>query len=122
MAKSFKEVLAQPTFKAKVPIVVPGGGQHEVELTFIYRDRQGLDDLIEEDKKLSGPLNDNKDQKLADSIAYEYESLILIANGWEFAEPFNKENISEFLMHNRNFNIAAWGAYFNEYSAAKRGN
>ena len=122
MAKSYKELRAQPTFKAKVPVVIPGGGQDEVEMTFVYKDRQDLDALIEADKKLSDEIRAKKAPKLADNIKYEFDSLALIVCGWEFAEPFTQENVSEFLMHNRNFNIAAWGKYFEEYSPAKRGN
>ncbi|ARU04757.1 hypothetical protein CCO03_08765 [Comamonas serinivorans] len=122
MAKSYKELRAQPTFTAKVPVVIPGGGVDEVELTFIYKDRQGQEEVLEAEKALTVAHEKRKTKTFETVLELEFDSLALIASGWEFAEPFTKEAVTDFLRHHRGFNIEAWKTYFSEYVPAKRGN
>ena len=90
MAKSFKSLRGEPTFKVKAPVAIPGGEADEVELTCIYKDRKGLDELLEADKALTAVYDKKKTKSIEDAVELECKSLMLIVSGWEFSEPFNK--------------------------------
>lgn len=71
---------ANPTFKAKVGIPVAGGEAVEVEFTFKHRTRDDLNAWLKESKD-------------------DVTGILEMAEGWDLAEPFDKENV-ELLVQN----------------------
>lgn len=77
MAKIKLQLIANPTFKANVPIPIPGGNPVNVQFTFKHRNKDELQEFFD-------ALKDNKE---------DIELIMAMASGWELDEPFDKDNI-----------------------------
>lgn len=97
-------IQAAPTFRAKVEIPVAGSKPVAVEFTFKHRTKSELDKLLAK-----------KDVK-------DIETVMDILTGWEFEEPFERENVEIFLDNFGGAALALFGAYVDELLAAKRKN
>lgn len=80
-----------PTFKLKVRVPVPGGDA-EVTFTFKYRDREVMKAWTEQTAKMA-----------------EADALMDIAEGWDLADEFSRENVETLC---RNYPGAAYAAVF----------
>lgn len=99
------KLVPDPTFKAKVPIPVPGGKTTPVEFTFRYRN---ADEMAEFGKTLEG--------------REDLDLMLDIASGWDLAEPFDKDNVGLLL---KSYAGCAWPilrTYMDELNAAKEKN
>lgn len=67
---------ANPTFKAKVSIPIPGGKPEPVEFTFKHMTKDGVLDWL-------GKVEKKKDAEI----------ILAIASGWELDDEFNSENV-----------------------------
>lgn len=73
---------ADPTFKAKVGIPVPGRGTVDVEFTFKHRTRDEFTEFLDQKKDIPG-------------VEYVQE----VANGWAFKDAFTPDNITRLLQN-----------------------
>jgi len=112
---------AQPTFKGKVAIPVPGGAPVEVEFTFKHRTRAELEVYLNELRELQEPAEGKAKSK--NNIGnQEVIAVMNVAIGWEMDEPWNAENVGVFL---ENYHKAAWmigTSYISELMQAREGN
>ena len=95
---------APPTFKAKVPIPIPGGEPVPVEFTFKHRTKDALAEFVK----------DAPDSKDIDVV-------MSVATGWDLDDAFTRENVETLL---NNFHGAARsivGGYMEELSFPSRG-
>lgn len=94
-----------PTFTAKVPVPVPGGGEVPVELTFKHRTRDEMDAFL----KTAGDLKD--------------AALILeMASGWELVDAFTEENLNTFSQNYIGAPRAVFETYVHELVKAREKN
>jgi len=103
---------AAPTFKAQVEIPVAGVKPVKMEFTFRHRTRKELDVY----------LADLRAKQAEGGNADEVAAVMDVAIGWENDEPFNAENVGEFL---DSYHKAAWAignAYITELMQAREGN
>ena len=91
---------AEPTFKAKVNIPIPGGDPAPVEFTFKHRTRDAVLAWMDE----------IKGEKDSDAI-------LTMASGWELDDEFNAKNI-DLLCQNY---LGAGKAIFETYLSELRG-
>lgn len=96
---------ADPTFKAKVGIPVPGRDAVSVEFTFKYRNRDELSAFIEELQSLKDP-----------------EAVQAIASAWELDDEFNAENVERLCRNYPGSASAIFDVYLRESTGARRGN
>lgn len=73
-------LVANPTFKAKVGIPVAGGEPVEVEFTFKHRTKTALEEFIATREKQG-----------------DVETFMEMVSGWGLADEFNKENVTVLL-------------------------
>lgn len=71
---------APPTFKAKVPIPIPGGEPVPVEFTFKHRTKDALSEFLK-----AAP--DGKDADIVMSVV----------TGWDLDDAFTRENVETLL-------------------------
>ncbi len=99
------KLVASPTFKAKVPIPVPGGKPIDVEMTFKHRRRK---DFLDWQSKLEGKEN--------------VTIFLEMVEAWELEVPFTPPEVENFLEDFMGCGIAAYDKYCSELVQAKRGN
>ena len=99
------KLTADPTFKAKVGIPVPGKGTTDVEFTFKWRTAEEADAWYEETK-------DHKDVDLIPTMA----------TGWELDDAFNAENIAKLCSVYMGAAVAITRAYVAELRGARAKN
>ena len=98
-------LVANPTFKAKVPIPVAGGVAVEVEFTFKHRTKTALDEFI---------------KSRADKS--DAESFMAMVEGWELEDAFNAENVEVLLQNYIGTALATYRVYVDQLVQAKLGN
>lgn len=83
-----------PTFRAYVPIPMPGGPAVEVLVTFKHRTKDELHQFTttREDKT-------------------DTETFMEMVTGWEFEDPFTKENVDALLQQRIGTALAAYQRY-----------
>lgn len=97
---------ANPTFKAKVGIPVPGGEAAEVEFEFKHMTRDGLNAFLEGAKDMS-----------------HEDMLNGLIVGWSGIDvPFSKEAVSDLCQNYMGAPTAIISAYGKELAAARLGN
>lgn len=102
---------AEPTFRAKVEIPVPGGKPEPIEFIFKHRKKDELREFLETSKDLEDP-----------------DYVLQIAMGWELSEEFNRENIVRLLQNYHGAGAAISVTYVSElrgvgkFSPAREGN
>lgn len=69
------KLVADPTFKTKVAIPVPGAAPADVEFTFKHKTKDEAKAWLSEDESTDS------------------ESILAIASGWNLDDEFNAENI-----------------------------
>ena len=97
MAKVKLQLTANPTFKAPVPIPVPGGKITNVEFTFKHRNKTQMQEFLE-------ALKDQDDVDL----------IMSMASGWELDEPFDAENVGQMVSEYVGSAIAVLETYIAE--------
>lgn len=96
---------AAPTFKAKVGIPVPGGSPVPVEFTFKHRTKTDMDKFMGSRAGVS-----------------DLDSIMDIIEGWDLAEPFDREGVEALLENYAGAALALYVAYVDELLQAKRKN
>lgn len=97
-----------PTFRAKVDIVAPGGEKHPVTFEFKHRTKDELQAFLTSD---------------AFKEAGEADSIMLVASGWDGVDaPFNADTLREFCQNYHNAAGLVILAYAAELTQAKLGN
>jgi hypothetical protein len=96
---------ASPTFKAKVPIPIPGAAPHPIEMEFKHRTRKELDAL----------LRDKGTQLDTDFV-------LSIATGWDLDDKFDRENVETLLDQYGGAARAIADTYTRELMGARLGN
>lgn len=99
------KLVADPTFKAKVPVPIPGAGSTDVEFTFKHRTRDAVSVWVEESKELN-----------------EADTIQSLATGWELDDAFNAENIEQLCQSYSGAGLAIVETYFNELRGARSKN
>lgn len=94
---------ANPTFKAKVGIPVHGGEPVPVEFTFKHRTRDEFKKWL--------------DQERDDAAA-----ILEMAEGWDLAEPFDKENVEILVQNYSGAPKVIFDKYLDELAQARLGN
>jgi hypothetical protein len=105
MARTKFVLTANPTFKAKVNIPIPGASPEAVEFTFKHRTK---DEYLDWAKNLEG-----KD---------EVDMILEMASGWELADPFDRESIEKLTQSYLGSARAIFEKYVHEQTNAKLGN
>jgi hypothetical protein len=101
------KIKANPTFKAKVAIPLPGEGFHNLVFEFKHKRRGEFAELIK-----NGVLDTKSD----------LDAVLDICVGWELAEPFNRENVEELLEEYHGAAQAIVLTWGRELSGARLGN
>jgi hypothetical protein len=96
---------AAPTFKAKVGIPVPGGNPIPVEFTFKHRTKSDMDKFMN-----------------SRTGASDLDSIMEMIEGWDLAEPFDREGVELLLENYAGAALALYVAYVDELLQAKRKN
>lgn len=96
---------AEPTFKAAVPVPVPGAGITPVEFTFKHRTRKGVVEWLEKDKE-------------SDDVAM----VQAVATGWELDDPFTPDNIAKLCDNYAGAGFAIVQTYLDELRGARAKN
>lgn len=95
---------ANPTFKAKVGIPVPGSDElAEVEFIFQHRTRDELDKWMGES-------------------AEDLQKVLEMATGWDLPDKFNEANVKTLLQNYFGAAAAIVTGYLSELMKAKKGN
>jgi len=105
MAKPKFNLSANPTFKAKVSIPVPGGKSAEIEFTFKHRSKDALKEFMD----------DMKGQEDVDLL----QDLV---SGWDIDDPFNTESLEKLIQNYPGSALAIYQAYLGEMSGARAKN
>jgi len=105
MAKTKFVLTANPTFKTKVSIPIPGTSPEPVEFIFKHRTK---DEYLEWAKNLEG-----KD---------DVDMILEMASGWELADPFDRESIEKLTQSYLGAARAIFDKYVFEQTNAKLGN
>jgi hypothetical protein len=95
-----------PTFKAKVAIVVPGAEPSNVVFTFKHRSRQEMDRFLK-------AVSDMKD---------DVEMVMALATGWDLADDFTEENVRTLVDSYISAPAAIFEAYLSELTGNRRKN
>lgn len=96
---------AAPTFRAKVGIPVPGGSPVQVEFVFKHRTKSEVDKFMNSRAGVS-----------------DLDSIMDIIEGWDLAEPFDREGVELLLENYAGAALALYVAYVDELLQAKRKN
>lgn len=99
------KLVAEPTFKAKVPIPVAGGAAEEVEFEFKHRTRSDLAKWMEGAKDRS-----------------DAESVMGSVIGWALDDKFTKVNVERLLENYHGAARAIASKYISELAALRLGN
>lgn len=99
------KLLADPTFKAKVPIPVAGKDAVEVEFEFKHRTQPELTKFMEWSKDKT-----------------DIEAVMATVVGWELDDKFNKENVKRLLENYHGAGRAISNRYYTELMALRLGN
>lgn len=99
------KLVANPTFKAKVPIPMAGGEIVEVQMTFKHRTKAALDDWV------------NSREGKSDSDLF-----LDMVDGWELDDAFNKENVDLLLENYIGAGLATYKTYLDQLVQARLGN
>ena len=105
MSKAKLTLTANPTFKARVAIPVPGAASVPVEFTFRHRDQTEYNEWVSE---LVG-----KD---------EVDLVLDIASGWDLEDPFGRDTVEQLLSNYMGSGKAIFTRYIDENTGAKAGN
>jgi Domain of unknown function (DUF1789). len=100
------KLIANPTFKAKVPIPVAGGESVGVEMTFKHRTKSGLEEW------LKAPREDKSDTDI----------FLEMVEAWDLEDPFNRENVELLLENYMGSAVATHRTYIDQLIQAKLGN
>ncbi len=98
------KLAAEPTFKAKVAIPVPGGESADVEFTFKHRTRDQVVEWLE--KRDTSDIDSVKD----------------CAMGWDLDDEFNDENVTRLCQNYLGAGFAIVTAYLSELRGARAKN
>jgi len=96
------KLVAEPRFKARVPIPVAGGPPVEVEFTFRHRTKTALDEWI---------------KSRADKS--DAESFLEMVEGWELEDQFGKESVELLLENYVGAALATYRVYVDQLVQAK---
>lgn len=96
---------ASPTFKANVPIPVPGGKTAAVEFIFKAQTKTAFKEFVD-------GLKDREDP----------EVILQITSGWDLEEPFSKENVEKMLEQYIGSSFAIIETYIKELTGARTKN
>jgi hypothetical protein len=96
---------ANPTFKAKVPVPVPGETPALVEFTFRHRTRDAVLKWLEESKDAS-----------------DVETVKAVASAWELDDSFTDENIATLCNNYAGAGFAIVDTYLRELRGARSKN
>ncbi len=98
-------LIADPTFKAKVPIPIPGSEPVEVEFEFKHRTQSELTKFMEAAKDRA-----------------DVENIMGAVVGWDFTDKFNKDNVRRLLENYLGASRAISATYFRELMGLRQGN
>lgn len=105
MAKPKLSLVANPTFKAKVAIPVPGDKAVDVEFTFKGRNREAFKTYI------------------ASMDGREDVDLIMdAASGWDLEDAFDRDNVEKLTQNYMGSARAIFDKYVGELTQARLGN
>lgn len=105
MAKPKFNLSANPTFKAKVAIPVPGGKPADIEFTFKHRSKDALKEFMDD-------MKEKEDVDLLQDLV----------SGWDIDDPFNAESLEKMIQNYPGSALAIYQAYMVEMSGARAKN
>lgn len=98
------KLVADPSFKLKVAIPVPGAGTSDVEFTFKHKTKDDAKAWLEKEE------------------GSDAESILAIASGWNLDDEFNAENIAILCQSYAGAAVAIVQAYLAELRGARTKN
>lgn len=98
-------IVAAPTFKAPVSIPVAGGAPVDVEFTFKHRTKDQMTAFLTTREGLT-----------------DAESVMQMADGWDFAEEFNATTVETMLQNYLGAAVNIYVKYIDELTKAKAKN
>lgn len=104
---------ANPTFKAKVAIPVPGGDDGVMTFTFKHITRAELE-------ARTAAINGKVER--GETLPTDVETVLECAVGWDLDEPFNAENVEVLLNQYHGAGRAIALGYALELTKARQGN
>lgn len=108
MSKSKFSLTVAPTFKAKVPMHIPGGKPMDVEFTFKAR-------TADQFKEWGEQAREGKFENDVDAV-------LDIASGWELEDAWNRENIELLLQNYIGSARSIVDTYVSQLTSARLGN
>ena len=105
MAKPKFNLSANPTFKAKVAIPVPGGKPADIEFTFKHRSKDALKEFMDD-------MKEKEDVDLLQDLV----------SGWDIDDPFNAESLEKMIQNYPGSALAIYQTYMVEMSGARAKN
>lgn len=105
MAKPKFNLSANPTFKAKAAIPVPGGKPADIEFTFKHRSKDALKEFMDD-------MKEKEDVDLLQDLV----------SGWDIDDPFNAESLEKMIQNYPGSALAIYQAYMVEMSGARAKN
>ena len=105
MAKPKFNLSANPTFKAKVAIPVPGSKPADIEFTFKHRSKDALKEFMED-------MKEKEDVDLLQDLV----------SGWDIDDAFNAESLEKMIQNYPGSALAIYQAYMVEMSGARAKN
>jgi hypothetical protein len=100
------KLTADPTFRAKVPVPIPGAGTADVEFTFKHRTNKELQAYIEAIE------SDQPDTKI----------VMDVASGWDLDDTYTAENVEKLCESYAGAGLAVFQTYVRELRGARAKN
>lgn len=115
------------TFKRKVKIQLIEGGEAEIIVDFIYRDKKAYGTLLDEHNALRKEKAEADNEfsftgSAEDSIDLDTAFVLKIVKGWDLADALNEDNVRRLLTEFAGAGEALVDSYRLACLEAKRGN
>lgn len=113
-------------FKSPVTITLPDGEKSEIEVSYIYRTRLQVADMLDELNASIEKINEpgakkSESDRLRETVNSEADQVMAIIDGWDIGD-FNRETVIQFCNEYENASSEIIGHYAVALSEFKRGN
>lgn len=115
------------TFKRKVKIQLIEGGEADIIVDFIYRDKVAYGQLLDEHaelrkQKAEGSEDFTFSSNAAQGVELDAAFILKIIKGWDLSDPLNEDNVKRLLIEFAGAGEAIVDSYRLACLEAKRGN
>ncbi len=108
------KLVPNPTFKAKVPVYVPGNDDPVmVEFEFKHKTRSDLKALVE---RMNGESKGKKAQPTDEDVILD------LVEGWELDDPFNAASVKQLVENYHGVAVSVFNTYISAINQARAKN